>query len=573
MTVNVGGLVSIAVFYLIILGVGLWAARKKKADSQTEDIILAGRSISFFVGAFTMTATWVGGAYINGTAEAVAQGDQGQGLVWAQAPWGYALSLVIGGTFYAGKMRSAGYMTMLDPFVHRFGDGMAGLLFIPAVLGETFWSAAILNALGATVSVIIELNRETSVIVSAAIALCYTMVGGLYSVAYTDVIQLACIFVGLWLAVPFVLTSDDVGKLSNEPQSWLGTWESDQTWVWLDYALLLICGGIPWQVYFQRVLSAKDARAARFLSYFAAVGAIVMAIPAVLIGAAASKADWIAAGTSDKFVNPDNTLKDYTLTLPLVLQELTPEVVAIIGLGSVSAAVMSSADSSMLSASSLFSWNVYRPLRKAISGNEPSEKELIWAIRGAMVIVGSLATVMALTIDTIYGLWYLCSDLVYCILFPQLTTVLYYSKANTYGSAAGYLVGALLRFGGGEPLVDLPPFIYYPGYKDGEQMFPFRTLAMACSLVTILVVSWATHQLYERDIINEDNDFFGAFFSDSESRKASLFSRSRVDSSQLWESKAPSKTDEQVFNDAIDKSYAPASGSLENTSSSSNSIA
>ena len=39
-------------------------------------------------------ATWVGGGYINGTAEVVY--DSGQGLVWAQAPWGYALSLVIG---------------------------------------------------------------------------------------------------------------------------------------------------------------------------------------------------------------------------------------------------------------------------------------------------------------------------------------------------------------------------------------------------------------------------------------------------------------------------------------------
>ena len=39
-------------------------------------------------------ATWVGGGYINGTAEVVY--DKDNGLVWAQAPWGYALSLAIG---------------------------------------------------------------------------------------------------------------------------------------------------------------------------------------------------------------------------------------------------------------------------------------------------------------------------------------------------------------------------------------------------------------------------------------------------------------------------------------------
>lgn len=50
---------------------------------------------------------------------------------------------------------------------------------------------------GATLGVIIELDQQTSVIVSACIALLYTLFGGLYSVAYTDVVQLFCIFIGL----------------------------------------------------------------------------------------------------------------------------------------------------------------------------------------------------------------------------------------------------------------------------------------------------------------------------------------------------------------------------------------
>ena len=54
--------------------------------------MLAGRNIGVFVGIFTMTATWVGGGYINGTAEIIYT----QGLVWCQAPLGYALSLVLG---------------------------------------------------------------------------------------------------------------------------------------------------------------------------------------------------------------------------------------------------------------------------------------------------------------------------------------------------------------------------------------------------------------------------------------------------------------------------------------------
>lgn len=60
---------------------------------------------------------------------------------------------------------------------------------MPALCGEVFWAAGILAALGATLAVIVDMEHNTSVIVSACIAIFYTLFGGLYSVAYTDVIQ------------------------------------------------------------------------------------------------------------------------------------------------------------------------------------------------------------------------------------------------------------------------------------------------------------------------------------------------------------------------------------------------
>jgi len=53
---------------------------------------------------------------------------------------------------------------------------------------------------------------------------------------------------------------------------------------YIDYALLLVFGGIPWQVYFQRVLSSKSASQAQILSFVAAFGCFIMAIPPVIIG-------------------------------------------------------------------------------------------------------------------------------------------------------------------------------------------------------------------------------------------------------------------------------------------------
>ena len=58
MSVNVVGLIAIIVFYILILAVGLWAARKSKTTGQnpdSEDVMLAGRNIGLMVGVFTMT--------------------------------------------------------------------------------------------------------------------------------------------------------------------------------------------------------------------------------------------------------------------------------------------------------------------------------------------------------------------------------------------------------------------------------------------------------------------------------------------------------------------------------------
>jgi solute carrier family 5 (high affinity choline transporter), member 7 len=54
----------------------------------------------------------------------------------------------VGGILFANKMREQGYVTMLDPLQDAFGERMGGWLFIPALCGEVFWSAATLAALG-----------------------------------------------------------------------------------------------------------------------------------------------------------------------------------------------------------------------------------------------------------------------------------------------------------------------------------------------------------------------------------------------------------------------------------------
>ncbi|XP_025018094.1 high-affinity choline transporter 1 isoform X2 [Tetranychus urticae] len=398
-------------------------------------------------------------------------------------------------------MREQGYVTMLDPFQEILGGRMGGLLFLPALCGEIFWSAAILAALGATVSVIIDMDNDTSIILSAIIAIIYTLFGGLYSVAYTDVIQLFCIFIGLWLCIPFSLNHPAVKSFSPEIHDWFGDLPARQFGRYLDYALLLILGGVPWQVYFQRVLSSRSAFKAKMLSYVAAFGCIVMAIPSMIIGAVARVTVW----EETDFKRPLDD-SHTSLVLPMVLQYLTPPFVQFVGLGAVSAAVMSSSDSSLLSASSMFARNVY----KLMIRSNASEHEVVWVMRVSIIVVGAIATTMALYVKSIYGLWYLSSDIVYVVLFPQLVCVVYFKRhCNTYGSLAAYVLGFLLRALGGEKTIGIPPLIKYPFYSESDgQLFPFRTFAMLTSFGTLLGVSTLTKHLFEKNILPAKYDFF-----------------------------------------------------------------
>ncbi|XP_026074649.1 high-affinity choline transporter 1 [Carassius auratus] len=527
MAIHVEGLLAIIIFYVLILVVGIWAAWKNKNSGisegmdRSESIMIGGRDIGLFVGGFTMTATWVGGGYINGTAESVYL--PGSGLAWAQAPFGYALSLVVGGLFFAKPMRSQGYVTMLDPFQQLYGKRMGGLLFIPALLGEIFWSAAILSALGATLSVIVDININMSVVISALIAIFYTLVGGLYSVAYTDVVQLFCIFIGLWISVPFALSNpavSDIGvtAVNTVFQSpWLGQIDPSDGWMWADNFCLLMLGGIPWQVYFQRVLSASSASYAQVLSFLAAFGCLVMAVPSVLIGAIGASTDWNQTSYGPV---PPVEKDESDMILPIVLQHLCPPFVSFFGLGAVSAAVMSSADSSILSASSMFARNIYQLAFR----QSASDREIVWVMRITIFVFGALATAMALLTGSVYGLWYLSSDLVYVIIFPQLLCVLFIKGTNTYGSVAGYVFGLLLRVGGGEPYLRLPPFIYYPGWTTRqkehrltrevehfvEQRFPYKTVSMLASLLSNAAFSYMAKYLFESGRLSPKYDFLDA---------------------------------------------------------------
>merc|ERR1719323_1731538 len=137
------GFTFVVIFYLAILFGGIWIARRKGVleSESLEQLVLANRDLGLGVGIFTLIATEVGGAFVNGTAEEVYK----SGILWCLAPICYALSMAINGLIFVPKLRQKGYVTLIDSLQDAFGETVGGLVSLPSCIGDISWTSAVLS--------------------------------------------------------------------------------------------------------------------------------------------------------------------------------------------------------------------------------------------------------------------------------------------------------------------------------------------------------------------------------------------------------------------------------------------
>ncbi|MBX9791134.1 MAG: sodium:solute symporter family protein [Pirellulales bacterium] len=500
------GVGAVVALYGAFIVVG-WLGARKTRHGGASDLLVAGRAMPLWIATLTMTATWVDGGYLLGTSE----GAQTSLALGIQGGFCFGISLILGGLFFAGRMRRLEYTTLVDPFESRFGKGWAAVLMLPALFGETIWAAELMVAIGSTMAVILGLNLTTSILLSAAIVTLYTVWGGMWAVAYTDVVQLGLIPVGLLIAIPFALdrvggwetcssryeaAHGEAARLVPPLRATEGYWQRPTILRWWETSAMLIMGGIPWNCYFQRVLSCKTPNSARWHSLLAGLLTMLLVVPPLLLGMAASAYQWPAEQAAVLAAEP-------ALTLPWLLREMTPHLVAVLGLAAIVGAVTSSFSASILSAGSMLSWNVYRRLLAP----QATVAQLKLVIRYSILALGIGAAVFALRVASVQQLWFFTSDLVFVLLFPQLVMALFDPRANRYGSMAAFGVSLVLRLAGGEPLLGLPALVPYldsiavalPGEPEqwydpetGTSAIPFKLMAAVAGLVVLPIASRLT---------------------------------------------------------------------------------
>lgn len=375
-------------YVAVQLFVGYWASRRIHDE---KDFLVAGRSFGAGVVSLSLFATWFGAETIMGSSAAVAE----QGLAGSRAdPFGYTVCLILIALLLAYQLRARAYITVGDFYRQRYGRAVEIIAIIVMVPTSIIWGSAQLLALGQVITVMTNVHLETALIVATVIVVAYTMMGGMFSDVWMDVIQSCIIVIGLSVLLYFVLqAAGGIGPAfaKIQPQQ-LSFVAADETFLQrMDTWMVAVLGTVVSQEAMARLLATRTPSIARRAAFMAAAIYFVIGLIPVLIGLIGTHLG-LTLETRDQF-------------LPLLAQQIMPPVLLVLFMGALVAAILSTVDGTFLTVSSLLEHNIVSPLAPGLR-----EMQRVWVARSIIAVTGVIAYVIATGGDNIYALVQLSSS-------------------------------------------------------------------------------------------------------------------------------------------------------------------
>lgn len=404
---------GIIFFYMaLMVAIGIYANYQQK---NVEDYYIAGRRLGPLSIACLWLASWVGGASIVGSSARAH--EIGVSAVW------YVLALAIGcllfGLFAASRIKKLGddhsHLTYPDFIEQRFDSRTRIVATITTSAAYIAYAAGQMVAIGAILSVLIGWDYSQALLLASAIVISYTAFGGYLAVTYTDWAQFILLFVGIvFIGVPIAIS--EAGSFS-EMQAVLPMGHFDiGAWGWAKIIALVFSIVLSFFVAmdsFTRCFAARDAAAARRGVLLAVVFMLPIAVAATWLGLASA------------VLYPDVETSNGILTT-FVLGHFPTGLKGLMLVGII-AAVMSSADICILTASANLTRDVYQRYLNPKISKDAMLRLGMWS----SVVAGLLATLMAWKMQDIIDVLLLGFTINSAALFVPTMAALFMKKTNS----------------------------------------------------------------------------------------------------------------------------------------------
>ena len=426
-------LLTFVILYLALsIAVGIVAALRVH---NTRDFVLAGRTLPLYVVTAMVCATWFGSETVLGISSTFLK----EGLRGIVAdPFGSSLCLILVGLFFAAKFYRMNFLTIGDYYRTRYDSTAELLTSLAIVVSYLGWLSAQIVVIGLVFSTVTgdAVSMAAGIVIGAAVVLVYTLWGGMYSVAWTNFVQMVVIVVGLLYI--FVLVADRAGGVGTvvahaHAAGKLEFWpkpEARDVLAFIGAGVTLMLGSIPQQDVFQRVTSARSERVAVAGSVLGGVFYFVLAFIPIFLAYSASLID-------PKMV-ADLIDKDHQRILPALIIGHMPLAAQILFFGALLSAVMSTASATLLAPSVTFTENVLKRFLR----RELDDREFLRTMRIVVAAFAVGVTAFALNSgSTIYEMVVGAYKVTLVAAFVPLAAGLYWRRATTQGALAAIVAG------------------------------------------------------------------------------------------------------------------------------------
>lgn len=421
----------VVVYLLIMLFIGWYSS--KKITSNT-DFMVAGRRLGPLLMAGTLAATEIGGGSSLGV---VQQGMENHGIssAWYIITMGFAFVIL---TFLAPKFRAATVKTVPEYFRRRYGKSAGLITAIIMVLPLVGLTAGQFIASSVILSTMLGISYKTAVIIVAVVVTIYSVMGGLWSVTMTDFIQVFLIVIGMIIAVPFAINmAGDWGSVvANVPAETFDMFKGYSPMAVVSLTVMYVATFTVGQEAVSRYYAARDGKAAVQGSILAAIVNFIYAFIPAILGIIT-----LALMNMGKFSAEQFADVGARYALPVLAIEAMPAVICGLLFAGIISATMSSADSDLLGAGSIFANDIYRAVLKP----EASSEEVMKVTRWVMIIVGVASMFIALfNTSSIVNLLMFCFTLRAAGAFFPYVLGHYWKGSSLAGTIASLVSGSIV---------------------------------------------------------------------------------------------------------------------------------